>query len=393
MTEKRLRRSVGDDPPSARLLYGVDAREGLRLLPPNSVQCVVTSPPYFGLRDYGRAGQIGLEDTPEAYVESLVEVFREVKRVLRTDGTVWLNLGDSYSSSPHDGATLGVKPKDLLGIPWEVALALRKDGWYLRQDVVWHKGACMPESITDRFTKSHEYVFLLAHPNSGGRYFFDSFAVREKAVGKPQLRLTKRLDHPKDTEHPRLEGSTGTETRVRRSVWLINPRSYHDAHFATFPPELPELCIRAGTSEKGACPSCGAPWTRLVSLGDVVSEGGGDTGTRATNMHAVLGQSVAHAYNTGKMVQRDPVSAGWEPGCACPHPAGVKLARCVVLDPFSGSGTTGMAAMDLGRDYVGTDLNEEYLPMAEVRVLATGTREVEPPPEVGDFMDLFGDDA
>ena len=225
-----------------------DAPEQLKTLPDGSVNCCVTSPPYFGLRDYGHDGQIGLEASPEAFVAKLVDVFREVRRVLRDDGTCWVNLGDSYSGSgrgdnpngkqstnagtrfkpPTSGQTFGIGAKQLFGIPWRVAFALQADGWILRQDIIWHKPNPMPESVKDRCTKAHEYLFLLAKKP---RYWFDANAIRE-----PQKESSlKRL----------LPGAN------RRSVWSICPRPYKGAHFAVFPPALVEPCIKAG------CPAGG----------------------------------------------------------------------------------------------------------------------------------------
>lgn len=273
-----------------------DVIDCLKTLPDGSVQCVVTSPPYFGLRDYntasweggdpdcdhnpqrpdggersdralplGRGGmykdvcgkcgavrvdkQIGLEDTPEAYVTKLVEVFREVRRVLRDDGTVWLNLGDSYASG-----------KQLIGIPWRVAFALQADGWYLRQDIIWSKNSCMPESVTDRCTKSHEYLFLLTKKS---KYFFDHIANQEPAAydGRKDEMFkgaVKSYDGVMPNGQPHTFAQSGHEiwkkdengSRVRnkRSVWTINPQPYPDSHFAVFPPALVEPCIKAGTA-------------------------------------------------------------------------------------------------------------------------------------------------
>lgn len=250
----------------------------MRALPDKFVQMGVTSPPYFGLRDYGHADQIGLEKTPEIYVAKLVEVFREFRRVLRDDGTLWLNLGDSYAGSwgargrgigtnaprpdfesKHETAAparngfdaIGVKPKDLIGIPWMVAFALRADGWYLRQGIIWHKPNPMPESVTDRFTKAHEDVFLLS---KSPRYYFDNEAVKEPAVGGTpgNKKPTKggRAYNDGAAEHrtaANLHHIGARETRNRRSVWSIATRPYAGAHFATFPPALVEPCVLAGS--------------------------------------------------------------------------------------------------------------------------------------------------
>jgi DNA modification methylase len=304
-----------------------DAISYLRTLPDGCVNCVVTSPPYFGLRDYGTDGQIGLEPTPGEYVAALVEVFREVRRVLRDDGVVFLNLGDSYGSGEIgrndavqgrkiDGRNVGkqretnerttgapntkLPPKSLLGIPWRVAFGLQDDGWTLRADIIWAKPNPMPESVTDRPTRSHEYIFLLA---KGPKYWYDAAAVAEEAVEYPAFKRnsTKHMKASKaDTTHSRYsQGEFGViptrgaefGTRNRRTVWTITPANYADAHFATFPEAIPEICIKAG------CP-----------------EGG------------------------------------------------------VVLDPFSGAGTTALVAKKLNRRYLGCDLNADYVEMARRRV-------------------------
>ena len=238
-----------------------DCRNVLPTLPAGSVHCCVTSPPYFGLRDYGHENQIGLERTPEAFVQELVEVFRGVRRVLRDDGTLWLNLGDSYNAyNANRGASTSIsdwtagrghpthrrglttptlKNKDLIGIPWRVAFALQADGWYLRQDIIWHKPNPMPESVRDRCTKAHEYLFLLS---KGARYHFDSEAIKEPA--------------------------TKGATRNRRSVWSVTTKPFKGAHFATFPPDLIEPCILAGCPAGGTVldPFMGSGTTAAVSL-------------------------------------------------------------------------------------------------------------------------------
>lgn len=283
-----------------RIIQG-DCRAVLRTLPDESVQCIVTSPPYFGLRDYGAAEQIGLEQTPEQYVEEIVGVFREARRVLRHDGTLWLNLGDSYAAArggthqpaetlaggeggrtaegervnrgrrdgynpTRNAAAIGLKHKDLIGIPWRVALALQADGWYLRQDIIWHKPNPMPESVTDRCTKAHEYVFLLSKSE---RYYFDHEAVQEPATGAIGAR----------------------EVRNKRSVWTVATKPFPGAHFATFPPELVRPCVLAGSRPDD-----------------------------------------------------------------------------VVLDPFSGSGTTGEVALLAQRKYLGIEVNPVYVAMATERL-------------------------
>jgi DNA modification methylase len=328
-----------------------DARVVLPNIRDQSVHCCVTSPPYFGLRDYGVAGQMGLEQTPDAYVGELVSVFREVRRVLRDDGTLWLNLGDSYagswgaqsreryvaSSDPSwHGSQIknhpkrasntgtirqpGLKPKDIIGIPWRVAFALQADGWYLRQDIIWHKPNPMPESVTDRCTKAHEYIFLLTKSR---RYFYDREAIAEPISTDPKenyparAKVTGRGKQGADDARgadrdksggfpPHMVGANGPDRpskgvpngagglmRNKRSVWTVSPKPFKEAHFATFPPALIEPCILAG------CP-----------------EGG------------------------------------------------------IVLDPFGGAGTTGLIAKQHDRDALLIELNPDYVKMAQRRLFA-----------------------
>jgi DNA modification methylase len=350
----------------------------LKKLPDESVHCCVTSPPYWGLRDYGTAkweggdpgcdhspekrggrfsspvsgkqarnagsgtasrrdcscgairsdSQLGLERTPEEYVAKMVDVFREVRRVLRADGTLWLNLGDTYhgggggnygtglSVASEHGQHLtnvrnriglsGLKPKDLVGIPWRVAFALQADGWYLRQDIIWAKPNPMPESVTDRCTRAHEYIFILS---KSARYFYDSLAIREPAVNDGKIIScgpNSRADVDRDIRPNKKQDMIGKGTytgfnarwkdspvdgRNKRSVWTVATKPFREAHFATFPPEIPETCIKAG------CPRGG-----------------------------------------------------------------------VVLDPFFGAGTTGLVAKELGRAFIGIELNPKYCEMAGVRI-------------------------
>ncbi|KKK53269.1 hypothetical protein LCGC14_3096480, partial [marine sediment metagenome] len=272
---------------SRATLYVGDALQVLTTLSEKSVQCCVTSPPYWGLRDYGTDGQLGLESTPEEYVAKVVEVCGEVRRVLRDDGTLWLNLGDSYNSVGHkksssgygttglaggtaqehhplrrENSAPGLKHKDLVGIPWRVAFALQADGWWLRSDIIWSKPNPMPESVTDRPTKAHEYVFLFSKSQ---RYFYDADAIAGPATHK-QNRLTGPGDPTSGEKRNRRPPGGGSiyTTRNARSVWSMATVPYPNAHFATFPPELASRCIKAGTSQKGCCGECGAPWERVV---------------------------------------------------------------------------------------------------------------------------------
>jgi len=266
-------------------IYQGDCLEVLPTLPAGIVQTCVTSPPYYGLRDYGVDGQIGLEQTPDEYIARLVAVFREVRRVLKDDGTLWLNLGDSYGG------------KDLLMIPARVALALQADGWYLRSEIIWHKPNPMPESVKDRPTKAHEMIYLLA---KSAKYYYDADAVREPHVSTPE-RYAREKERYKERGKYLAVTQGGKDTvfsnelnplgRNRRDVWTVATRPYKGAHFATFPPALIEPCILAGSAA-------------------------GDT----------------------------------------------------VLDPFNGSGTTGAVAVTHGRDYIGIELNAEYIELAHQRI-------------------------
>ena len=251
-----------------KILQG-DCIEEMEFIPDNSVQCCVTSPPYFGLRDYGVDGQIGLEQTPEEYVRKMVEVFREVRRILKPDGTLWLNLGDTYAKKDYDGIC---KKKELIGVPWIVALALRADGWYLRQDIIWHKPNTMPEAVKDRCTKSHEYIFLLTKED---RYFFDSDAIKEPDSGKPSGNGFKGRQSGSSTYHADQNGGGGSigrwfpgNGRNKRSVWTVTTKPYKGAHFATYPPDLIEPCILAGSRPNDVVfdPFGGSGTTAAVAL-------------------------------------------------------------------------------------------------------------------------------
>jgi DNA modification methylase len=392
-----------------------DVLEGLATLRSASVQTVVTSPPYWGLRDYGNAGQLGLEPTPEAYVERMVEVFRAVRRVLRDDGTVWLNLGDSYGGEAGNtrgegagggkargeqvfGAAIGGKAKagtrskDLVGIPWRVAFALQADGWYLRSDIIWAKPNPMPESVTDRPTKSHEYVFLLS---KSARYFWDADAVREPHMFPSQSRTMPHLGQrdatqPGNTLQLRPDHTPENHPAGRniRSVWNIATEPFPGAHFATFPKKLVEPCVKAGTSERGCCDKCGAPWARVV-VGDPsepqrenyhgqgvvpVHRGGGDRPGGYYPERKTVGWGPSCEHDAGDRVGQQPPSPS-APGLDS-GPDGFGHERrpvpCIVLDPFCGSGTVGLVAARLGRSFVGIELNPEYAEMARNRIRDDG---------------------
>jgi DNA modification methylase len=395
---------------AVRILQG-DCRQLLRSIPDDSVHCCVTSPPYWGLRDYGVEpvvwgdgwlGSLGLEPTPELYIEHVVEVFREVHRVLRPDATLWLNIGDCYATGAgrvgnHPGGGRqgerwassngkvprgigpmtqpnrlpqpGLKPKDLVGIPWRLAFALQADGWWLRSDVVWEKPNPLPESVADRPTKAHEYLFLLAKSK---RYYFDQDAVREPHQMRPQRRPrghAKRQPGPLLPEH-KWQGLTRDEPGVDgnpagrniRTVWKIATQPFPGAHFAVFPENLVRPCVLAGTSERGCCSRCGAPWIRvsersLIPQGDVspvkVAQAS-DKGLGPTNGPRVTPRGTTTSRTTS-----------WAPSCACVDAAPV---RCTVLDPFAGAGTTGLVANQLGRDAILLELNPGYCEMARRRI-------------------------
>jgi DNA modification methylase len=365
-------------------IHNGDCLDVLRTLPDESVHCCVTSPPYWGLRDYGHDGQIGLEETPEAYVSRLVEVFREVRRVLRSDGTLWLNLGDSYAaggmSNPSGKSTLGggkdrgaadcrinralpdsLKPKDLVGIPWRVAFALQADGWWLRQDIIWHKPNPMPESVTDRCTKAHEYVFLLAKSQ---RYYYDAEAISEDA--KPGTHITTQKSFggqaagagvaPSGNQIPGKEWSWG-ETRNRRSVWTVCTKPYSGAHFAVMPPDLVKPCIMAGTSAEGCCAACGAPWQRVVERERVATRPGTDT--------KVTGDSMTDGNRDPQRHVTEVKTVGWERTCECDE---ARVSPCTVLDPFNGAATVGLVSLQLQRRYIGIELNPDYCKISVDRI-------------------------
>lgn len=370
-----------DGLPLGRIIKG-DALEGLRTLPAKSVQCAVTSPPFWGMRDYrvdgeSLAGQYGQEATPEAHVTVMVAVFRELRRVLRDDGTLWLNYGDSYASGGGNGAQgkngqradrrftapatgvlrrpPGLKPKDLVMMPARVAMALQADGWWLRSDIVWAKPNPMPESVTDRPTRSHEYLFLLT---KRARYFYDAEAVREgvewDANGNKERKYRK--DFGGNPNHPGGQAFAfpwAGNSRNLRSVWNIATQPYPGAHYATFPEALVEPCIKAGTSEKGACPACGAPWARVVEKGAAPHDGNtGSNYPKGSNAHnlALLRQG---SRGNGREYDYRARTLDWRPACGCEADDPVP---CIVLDPFAGSGTVGIVAYKLGREFVGIDL-------------------------------------
>jgi DNA modification methylase len=418
-----------------------DCREVLKTLPSESVHCCVTSPPYWGLRDYGTAqweggrpdcdhrdrigggtgeasakqntsagsqffqfkwkchkcgalsrdSQLGLEPTPDEYVAQMVAVFREVRRVLRHDGTCWLNLGDSYAGSwgaysyPGDSIAgrrfgadnngniarpvnskqvSGLKPKDLTGIPWSVAFALRADGWYLRSEIIWAKPNPMPESVTDRPTKSHEQIFLLT---KASRYFYDAEAIKESVNGNSHGGAAVSSIYAAKNAQTGGKATSGLgkdwpdSTRNKRSVWTVATSPYSDAHFATFPPKLIEPCILAGTSARGCCAECGAPWERITESARTFESGSGRSGNGINGK-----QPPVQGAGYGDILLGPTISTtttGWQP--ACEHEG--EPVACTVLDPFAGSGTVGKVALGFGRRAILIELNPKYCEMIQKR--------------------------
>ena len=431
-------------------LYHGDCLDVLRTLPDRSVHMVATSPPFYGLRDYGtgeweggnpdcdhaqshatqnldkygqkhgmggghkassvgsslpyksvcgKCGarrvdrQIGLEETPDQWVERLVDVFRECRRVLRDDGTLWIEIGDSYMAnqssgtnvSPSDSTKTGIsgapnswagrtnspgkhptKQKDLLGQPWLLAFALRADGWYLRSEIIWARPNPMPESVTDRPTKSHSTVFLLSKQ---ARYFYDADAIREQLSPGAKI-ATGAWDGPSGGLHNGRAGVkpdggvTHPAGANARSVWTIPTEPTPFAHFATWPQALVRRMILAGTSEKGCCPECGAPWVRQT-----------ETEYEHVNNTAPREMS-SYVASRGEVANKRVTTTGWEPSCLC-QPPGTDLGDfeftydpvpCTVLDPFAGSGTTCLVARNHGRHSIGIELNETYLEIARTRL-------------------------
>jgi DNA modification methylase len=384
----------------------------LHQLADGSVQMIATSPPYYGLRAYAgeqgvewpevtyrlnewveptvvapmRCG-LGMEPTPVAFIGHLILCLREWRRVLRDDGTIWVNLGDSYYNyrpggtsqpkqtlAPHTGAVaessakrnleFGVKEKDLLGIPWLFAIAARADGWYLRSDIIWHKPNPMPESVTDRPTKAHEYVFLLS---KSPKYFWDAEAVKEKSLNAGKVVTNDNGKNGQMGAYGQTRGGflkdggvLVADGRNIRTVWTIATQPTPLAHFATWPEKLVQTMIRAGSSERGACPHCGKAWVRIVE------KSGGTTGTGWTDHTQDLVRGMSQAAHSGGVGNATDATGklytvtdlGFAPACTCPAHEPVP---CVVLDPFNGSGTTGKVAVQLGRAYVGVDIAQEYL--------------------------------
>jgi DNA modification methylase len=361
----------------------------LKTLPEQSINTCITSPPYWGLRDYGESDQLGLEETPEEFVENLVQVFREVKRVLRDDGTVWLNLGDSYSGSGevgrkdkqkyggiskvehlHSGKVKSLPSKNLVGIPWRVAFALQADGWYLRQDIIWHKPNPMPESVRDRCTKAHEYIFLLS---KSPKYYFDNEAVKEdsKYYGKDNRSGKGRMEYKGvkfEDKDELIQQSFVTidEKRNKRSVWTVTTKSFEGAHFATFPPDLIEPCVLAGCPLE-VCAECNEPYVRQIESKKVnrdeldVNDPRYRPNTYDGNYKDINGKADAGYRST--------IDMGLQKQCDCKTD---KTKSGTVLDPFGGSGTTAQVALGNSRDAVLCELNDEYIEIAKQRIAPHG---------------------
>ena len=420
-------------------LYHADARE--IPLPDASVHCVVTSPPYWGLRDYGlgeweggdaecghkrlesvadqqyqvthptpggwrqnkgemppmgtchcgavqQATGIGLEPTLGEWVANIVAVGREIWRVLRDDGSFWINIGDAYDSGTNAGhagspntnhgywqkatsigakrVNAGLGAKQLMGQPWRVAFALQDDGWILRSGIVWHKPNPMPESAKDRPTSAYEMVFLLAKQ---ARYFYDAEAVRERSITGDTRRPygsdgAWQMDgRPDAQKHGGQQRDNPTVGANARNVWRIPTQGRPDAHFATFPDELPRRCILAGTSEKGGCGECGAPWARQMEVSEEYKEW---AKTQRFYGEGGKGSAFREAKTNSHTAPPKSQTLGWQPTCACD----ADVVPSLVLDPFVGSGTTLAVAQALGRRGVGLDLNREYLGIATKRIEA-----------------------
>jgi len=428
----------------------------LKQMPDESVQCAITSPPYWGLRDYGLEplvwsdgwlGNLGLEPSPELYVEHLVEVYREIKRVLRKDGTFWIVMGDSYASgkgtcfNPGGGSkslgknrkemgahpldrgnisTLresGLKPKDLCGMPWRVAFALQSDGWWLRRDIVWSKPNPMPESAKDRPTTSHEYVFILTKSRF---YYYDQEAIRESCSSGPSdirkmIQSKERIGGKhKILVDPFSKASAATNigqkrsvgnpiSRNRRSVWTIATQPYPEAHFATFPDDLVRPMILAGTSEKGCCSKCGAPWERVIEKGEkIICDGRKSPRLKSREIRSGSYETIDGIRQTASDMIISKKTIGWRPTCDCydefyriefpkarsarkrhqrdawdgrwrrvrrrPGKDHWPIVPCVVVDPCIGSGTTAVVAMKLARNFIGIDLSPKYCAMSEKRL-------------------------
>lgn len=455
--------NLGDNPPNATLYYGHDCRDVLKQLPADSIHAVITSPPYWGLRDYqvdasiwggspecdhqwgaeipgssqggsgtptdknnrgenyGRdaargalcdqcgawRGCLGLEPTPQMFVDHIVEVFREIRRVLHPSGTAWINLGDSYAndakwggstSGKHAGALHGstsvgrtkketlLRPKSLVGIPWRTAFALQADGWILRSDVIWSKPNPLPESVEDRPTKAHEYIFMLA---KSGVYFYDCEATKEPFLSRTSPGMKIDLEGTMAKVMAEAEDPSLVDViygRYRRTVWDVPCKPYAGAHFAVWPEALVDVMVRASTSNHGVCSQCNAPTDRqILRLGKTTGRYGEfDLIAKAEERGIVNPIRVSLDGETPVSVH---ITTGWKPTCTCSQP----IKRPVILDPFSGSGTTGMVAMAKNRDYIGIDAGCQYLDLAKARIGSyRAVPDADTAPEEGSLLDILG---
>ncbi len=355
-----------------------DARAGLLILPDDSVHCCVTSPPYFQQRDYGADGQIGLEPTPADYIAALVEVCRGVRRVIRPDGTFWLNVGDSHARKRYDDPLFGpIKEGDLIGIPWMLAFALRREGWYLRMDNIWAKTNPKPSSVKNRTTASHEYIFHLTKIPTG--YFYDREAILEP-LKHPEAAgvLFGGKKYPGNVPNATYSGNAYDPSalggRNKWSVWTMATASYAGNHTAVFPEALVRTCILAGTSAAGCCPACGAPYRRVIEVGEAnrawQQACGGDKngeyrGTAKKDYQKAQAEDASAIKARILQGLRTKRTVGWEPTCTCD--AGDPV-PCTVLDPFHGSGTVTIFCRDHGRSSVGLDLNPANIVEARNRL-------------------------
>lgn len=405
-----------------------DAEDRLRDLADCSVHAIITSPPYYGLRNYSESAQIGHEDTPKAYVERLVAVFREARRALRDDGSLWVVIGDCYAANrsyqvsdskytAHDFAGSNamrvpnrMKPKDLIGIPWMLAFALRDDGWYLREEIIWQKLSCMPESTKDRCTRQHETIF---HLTKRQIYYHDWFAIAEPAAGMNEHDLTgQSYDAPgQATQTGSREKEAASTIKNARSVWTINPEPFdsqmctacgtyyrgtdykrlvkdeknrrtctcgaNDAwlsHFATYPSRLVSRILRCSTPDGGCCPHCETPLARIVEKGEPDEDWKRASGADASGGYAGASRdgaadggaqdaSATKARILAGMTTKR--TAGWKRTCGCPDGEPIPA---VVLDPFSGAVTTLLSAARMGRHGIGIDLKRKYHIMSERRL-------------------------
>lgn len=400
-------------------LHRGDARAWAGTLPAQSIQTIVTSPPYYGLRSYlpadhpDKGRELGGEATVGEYVANLVALFAALRPALRDDGTLWINLGDSYANDAKWGGATGGKhvgglhgatgigrekratgfpPKSLIGVPWRVAFALQDDGWVLRSDIVWHKPNPMPESVTDRPTRAHEYLFLFS---KRPRYFYDAAAIAEPisqasidrisqpnfanqtggekdyANGtNPARSMRKTLENfaKKQDGHgrrhagfnERYDFDNPAPTRNKRDVWSIPTQPYPGSHYAVMPAELVRPCILAGTSARGACAACGAPWRRVVERTEVVA---------ASHKGSAFDRGKTGVNGLGRVQDGERYEArptgDWEPSCAC----GVaETVPCLVADPFLGSGTVAAVAIEEGRRWAGCDLDERNAALVAGRI-------------------------